>query len=80
MRGDEDLLALLDERGNLLVVVGEGALGGQLERLAAGRRDVVRAAPDVDLLLAKLLASWKFRRMDSNHTVSPAACEAANWA
>lgn len=56
VRGDEDLLALLDERGNLGVVVRQGALRGQLERLAAGRGDVVRATPDVDLVLAELLA------------------------
>lgn len=56
MCGDEHLLALLDEREDLALVVRERALGRELERFAAGGRDVVRAAPDVDLLLAKLLA------------------------
>jgi hypothetical protein len=51
---NEDLLALLNARLDLGLVVGEDALEGELEGLATGGRDVVRAAPDVDLLLAEL--------------------------
>lgn len=54
--GDEDLLALENEGADLLVEVGQGALGGELEGLSAGGRDIVAAPPDVDLLLAPLFA------------------------
>lgn len=58
MSGDEDLLSLPKAGENLGLVVGEGAVGGELERLSSGRGDVVGTAPDVDLLLAELLAGW----------------------
>ena len=54
--GDDDLLAALDAGEDVGLVVRDRALGRKLERLAAGRGDVVGAAPDVDLLLAELLA------------------------
>lgn len=56
MSCDDDVLALLDEGQDLLVVVGPDTLRGELERLAAGRGDIVAAAPDVHLVLAPLLA------------------------
>jgi hypothetical protein len=54
--GDEDLLSLLDAGEDLSLVVGEGAVGGELERLSSGGRDVIGTAPDMDLLLSELLA------------------------
>lgn len=55
--GDQDLLSLLDAGEDLGLVVGEDTVGSELERLSAGRRNIERAAPDVDLLLSELLAS-----------------------
>ena len=49
MGSDDDLLALEELRLDLLLKIGEDTLGRQLEGLAAGRGDVVGAAPDVDL-------------------------------
>lgn len=55
MGSDEDLLALENERPDLLVKVGQGPVGGELEALAARGRDVVAPPPDVHLLLSPLL-------------------------
>lgn len=52
---DDDVLALLNQGQDLLVVVGPDTLGGELQALTAGRRDIVASAPDVDLVLAPLL-------------------------
>lgn len=56
MRGDDDILALLDEGKDFLVVVGPDSFCGELETLTSGGRDVVASAPDVHLFLAPLFA------------------------
>ena len=56
MGGDEHALAAQDVRLDVVDVVGPDAGAGVAERLAAGRRDGVGAAPDVDLLLAPFRA------------------------
>ena len=56
MRRDKDRLACLDGRQDVLVKVGQHTVGCELERLAARRGHIERAAPHVHLLLAPLLA------------------------
>lgn len=55
MRSDDDVLALLDQRQDLLVVVRPNTFGGELQALTTGRRDVVAPTPDVNLLVTPLL-------------------------
>src|ERR1035437_5841625 len=50
------MLAAQHARQDFLDVIGQHARGGVAQTLAAGRRDVVGAAPDVHLLLAPFLA------------------------
>lgn len=57
MSGDDYVLALLDKRQNLLMVVGPDSLRGELQTFTSGRGDVVAPAPDVDLFVAPLLPS-----------------------
>lgn len=55
MGSDNNVLALLDQRQDLLVVVRPDPLRGQLQTLTTGGRDIVRPSPDVNLVLAPLL-------------------------
>ena len=57
VRRDEDLFSFEDAGEDLLLVVGEYSLSGELEGLSSGRGNVVRTSPDVNLLFSKLLAS-----------------------
>src|SRR5665811_1372068 len=50
------MLTAQHARQDFLDVIGQHARGGVAQTLAAGRRDVVGAAPDVHLLLAPFLA------------------------
>src|SRR5262245_21564851 len=56
MRGHEHVLAAQHARQNFLDVVRQHARRGILEALAARRRHVIGAPPDLDLLLAPFLA------------------------
>src|SRR5260370_7642210 len=55
MRGDEHALPIQHGRQDVLAIIGKGARDRVLEALAAGRRDVVAAPPDLHLLLAPAL-------------------------
>src|SRR5262249_29181747 len=56
VRSHEQALAPQHARQNLLDVVGQYARRGVLEALAAWRRNIVGAPPDMNLLLAPFLA------------------------
>ena len=56
VRSDKDVLAAQNLRQDALTIIGKRARDRVLQAFAVGRRDVIAATPQVNLLLAPLLA------------------------